>query len=332
VGDYSSQTEQLVNQIAVAVANWSVALAAANIQWLLSLLGQSTEPDLNVTLPVYDRMLAISLLLLGAVLAFALIERIAWGSMGTGLSLIPRVVAACFLAYAGLGIIKYVAGYAALLATAWSPDFTALSQALVHGVAVSDVALQSGKPIGPHVSTFGLIVTALSLNSLTVLLHLELVVRSALILTVTAFVPLVCVLAIWPRTANAATQLAEFLVGLLLSKFVIATVIYVGFRLVVVALTSATDSDTTENWMASGVAVLLIAAFSPVVIFSALRFAHTSAGSVARGWAGNAVSMAPVGRLLGRASTALAPLTQPIGRRLESAATKGIARLRRPRQ
>jgi hypothetical protein len=318
-GDYSAQATQLVNEVAIAIANWSVGIAVANIQWLLSLLGHASEPDLSAIAPVYDRMLAIALLLLGAVMAFALIERIVWGSLGTGLALIPRVMAASFLAYAGLGIAQYVAGYAALLATAWSPDFTNLTSTLAHATTVSDAALRAGAA-GPHVSTFGLIVTAMSLSFLTVLLHLELVVRSALILTVTAFVPLVCVLGIWPRTASSATQLAEFLLGLLLSKFVIATAIFVGFRLVVSALTSATDTDTTENWMASGVAVFLIAAFSPVVIFSALRFAHTQAGNVARGWAGAAVSMAPTGKMLGTANKLLGPRMRSAQKRI----TKGI--------
>src|SRR4029077_2373641 len=166
------------------------------------------------------------------------------------------------------------------------------------------------------------------MSSLTVILHLELVVRSALILSVTAFVPLVSVLAIWPRAIGAATALTEFLIGLLLSKFVVATVVYVGFRLVVVALISPTDTDATENWMASGVAVLLIAAFSPVVIFSALRFAHGSAGSIARGWAGTAVSMAPAGRLLGGARNALRPLARSAGQRIGSRIVSGLTRLR----
>ena len=316
MGDYSAQATQIVNAVAIAIANWSTAIAVDSIKWLLGTLGQSTEPDLAVIVPVYDRMLAISLLLLGAVVAFALVERIAWGSLGTGLALIPRVVAASFAAYAGLGLVKYVAGYAALLATAWSPDFTNLSNVLRHSVAASDLVTQSGGA-GAHVSTFGLIVTALSLSSLTVMVHLELVVRSALILTITSFMPLVCVLSIWPRMAGTATTMAEFLIGLLLSKFVVATAVYVGFRLVVVALVSPTDSDTTENWMASGVAVLLIAAFSPVVIFSALRFAHGQAGSAARNLTGAAVSIAPAGRLLGSANRFLRPLTRSVRKRLD---------------
>ena len=328
MGDYSAEANQLVNQIVIAIANWSTAVAVASVQWLLSALGQSSEPDLSVIVPVYDRMLAMSLLLVGGIMALALIERIAWGSLGTGIALIPRVVAACFFAYSGLAVLKYAAGYAALLATAWTPDFTALNQLLMHGVAVSDAVVSQQGTSGAHVSTFGLILTALTMSSLTVILHLELVVRSALILSVTAFVPLVSVLCIWPRAIGAATALAEFLVGLLLSKFVLATVVYVGFRLVVVALISPTDTDSTENWMASGVAVLLIAAFSPVVIFSALRFAHGSAGSIARGWAGTAVSIAPAGKLLGRARNAVRPLTRPIGRHVSSRITSGLSRFR----
>ena len=329
MGDYSAQANELVNQIVIAIANWSVAIAVVSVQWLLSLMGQATEPDLSVIVPVYDRMLAISLLLVGAIIALALIERIAWGSLGTGIALIPRVVAACFFAYSGLGVLKYVAGYAALLATTWTPDFTALSKLLMHSVAVSDAVVANGSS-GPHVSTFGLILTALTMSSLTMIVHLELVIRSALILSVTAFIPLVSVLCIWPRATAAATTLAEFLLGLLLSKFVVATIVYVGFRLVVVALISPTDTDTTENWMASGVAVLLIAAFSPVVIFSALRFAHGSAGSIARGWAGTAVSIAPAGKLLGSARNAIRPLTLPIGQHISSKITSRLSRLRRP--
>ena len=318
MGDYSSQAAELVNAMGVAIANWSTAMAVASVRWLIASLDQSTEPDLTAIAPVYNRMLAISLLVVGAIIAFALIERIAWSSQGSGLSLIPRVVAACFFAYAGLGAVKYVAGYSALLATTWTPDFTNLTNVLMHSVAVSDVATRTSA-VGPHVSTFGLIVTALCLSFLTVVVHLELAIRSALVLTVTAFVPLVCVISIWPRLAGAAAHLASFLVGLLLSKFVVATTVYVGFRLVVLALTSPNDTDATENWMASGVAVLLIAALSPLVIFQAVRIGHTAAGQVARGWIGGAAAFAPPTRLLGKAQRLGRALTARVGPRALSA-------------
>src|SRR2546428_4707286 len=323
MGGYSTQAHDLVNSLAIAIANWSTAMAVESVRWLIASLGQATEPDLAAIVPVYDRMLAISLLIVGALIALALIERIAWSSQGTGLSLIPRVVAACFFAFAGLSAVRYVAGYAALLATAWTPDFTHMSGTLMHSVAVSDAVAQSGGT-GPHVSTFGLIVTAMSLSFLTVVVHLELVVRSALILTVTSFIPLISVMAIWPRLAAAAAQLASFLIGLLLSKFVVATAVYVGFRLVVLALASPIDGDTTENWMASGVAVLLIAALSPLVIFQAVRIGHTSAGQVARGWVGGLAAFVPPTRVLGNAHQ----VGRSVLRRVGPRATKAITSLK----
>jgi hypothetical protein len=319
---YGTQA-QIVNQVATSIANWSTAMAVESIKWLLASLGQSTEPDLGTIVPVYDRMLAISLLLVGGLVALALIERLAWGSLGTSLAIVPRVVAATFFAYAGLGVVKYLAGYSALLATAWSPDFNKLTDTLLRHVAASDAVTQAAAS-GAHVSTFGLIVTALALSCLTVMVHLELVVRSALILTITSFVPLVSVMSIWPRLAKAATTLSEFLIGLLLSKFVVATAVYVGFRLVVSALVSPADNDTVENWMASGVAVLLIAAFSPVVIFTSLRFAHGQAGSVARSLSGAGLSVLPTGRLLGNASR----LAQPLVRSAQKRLTSRVASLR----
>ncbi len=325
-GDYSQQAARIVNDVVIAIANWSTAVAMASIKWLVGGLGASSEPDLSVVAPVYDRVLAIALLLLGTILALALIDSIATGTLEGSIGLIARVLASCFGAFTGLALVKYVAGHAALLATVWTPDFSSLNNVLAHSVAVSNSVVEQGGA-GPHVSTFGLIFTAMSVSCLAVVVHLELVVRSALILTVTSFVPLACVIAIWPRAVGAVTTMSEFLLGLFLSKFVVATVVYVGFRLVVVALTSAADTDTTENWMASGLAVLLIAAFSPVVIFSALRFTHTQAGSVARSFAGAATASAmtaggPTGKVVGRIGRAVRPAARSAQRRVTSAITR----------
>ncbi len=325
-GDLSREAAQIVNDVVIAIANWSTEAAVASIQWLVAGLGASSEPDLSVVAPVYDRVLAIALLLLGSILAFALIDAIATGTVEGSLALIARVVASCFGAFTGLALVKYVAGQAAILATVWTPDFSSLNDLLTHSVAVSNAVVEQGGA-GPHVSTFGLIFTAMSVSCLAVVVHLELVVRSALILTVTSFVPLACVIAIWPRAVGAVTTMSESLLGLFLAKFVVATVVYVGFRLVVVALTSAADTDTTENWMASGLAVLLIAAFSPVVLFSALRFTHTQAGSVARTFAGAATAtamtaVAPTGKVASRIGRVLRPLARSAQQRLSSSLTR----------
>jgi hypothetical protein len=98
--------------------------------------------------------------------------------------------------------------------------------------------------------------------------------------------------------ASSAAHLGEFLIGLLLSKFVVATVLYVGLHLVVPALINGHADTGHADWMESGVAVLLIAAFSPLVLFQALRFAHGTAGSVARNFGSAGVGMAPLGSVI----------------------------------
>ncbi|HUY73236.1 MAG TPA: hypothetical protein VMW11_01865 [Candidatus Dormibacteraeota bacterium] len=277
-------------QLLAGLAQLAIADSQAMLASLLHSFGAATEPDFSAIGPVYDRMLAIALLLVGAVIAFALIERIAGGKDGAGIFVLARTLAAVFGAYCGLGLVEYLAGYAALLATTWSVDLGTLANRLGALSASGAVNGQSGT------SVLGLILTALLLTFLALLVYLELIVRSALVLVLTAFIPFVCVLAIWPRMASAAAHLIEFLVGLLLSKFVVATAVYIGFQLILPTLLNTRAGG--PNWMESGIAVLLIAAFSPVALFQGIRFAHSTAGTAARDFGGAVVGMAPFGSVV----------------------------------
>ena len=131
---------------------------------------------------------------------------------------------------------------------------------------------------------------------------------AALVLTVTAFIPLVCVLAIWPRTAGGAVHLAEFIVGLLLSKFVVATAFVVGLSLLLPGVLGTAPKDGKADWMASGFAVLLITAVAPIALFQGIRFAHGEAGKVTRDLGGMALGVLPIGGAARRAGVLLAPL------------------------
>jgi hypothetical protein len=45
--------------------------------------------------------------------------------------------------------------------------------------------------------------------------------------------------------------------------------------------------------MVTGLAILFIAAFSPVVLVQGLRFTHSAAGTLVRGWGATAISLVP---------------------------------------
>lgn len=298
MGSQPSPGSDFVQQFVLALAAWASAGARAGIAGLLQSFGDSTEPDYLAIVPVYDRMLAIALLVTGAVIAIGPIERILGGQTGLSWNLVPRVLVAVFFAFSGFSLVQYLSNYAALLATAWSPDLARYAQSLTDPASVEHLSRNASA------GTLGaLIFTALLTILMAVLVHLELLIRAALMLTVTAFIPLVCVLAIWPRMTAAAIHLAEFLVGLMLSKFVVATVIYIGFGLVIPAMHGAQSADGKAGWLSTGLAILLIATLSPAILLKALHFAHGGAGGMVRGWGAGAMSviaMGPVARTAGR--------------------------------
>lgn len=314
-------TDAYIQQIVQAIVQWAISDALWGMGNLVHSFGEATEPDFTAVIPVYDRILAISLLVLGAVIAFGVIERILGGQQGVGLAVVPRVVVCVFFAYSGLSIVQYVTGKAALLSHAWDKD---LAPAV-------DPTRSTGAIVNPeqiHLSVVALICMALLISFLALVVYLELIVRAALVLTITAFVPLVCVLAIWPRMAGGAVHLAEFLVGLLLSKFVVATAFVIGLSLLLPAVLGEAPNNGKADWMASGFAVLLITAISPVALFAGIRFAHGGAGNVARSWGSMAVATIPVSSMTRRAGALLRPLTAPAGKRAASLTSAAVNRLK----
>ena len=312
-----------VTQIVQAITTWAIKDALSGISNLMHSFGDATEPDFTALVPIYNRVLAISLLILGAVVAFGIIERIFGGEHGLDLRVVPRVIACVFFAYSGLAIVQYATVHAALLGHAWDKELSAASPNAV-------VTAGSIDPSQIHLNVVALIIMALLISFMALVVYLELIVRAALVLTITAFVPLVCVLAIWPRLAGGALHLAEFVIGLLLSKFVVATAFVVGLSLLLPAVLGVAPHNGKADWMASGFAVLLITAISPVALFSGIKFAHGTAGRVARDVGGMAVGMTPVGALARTLPLAAVPMASKAAGRLSRAVRSGLGRLRKP--
>jgi len=290
VNPSSDYYSQYANQIVQAITAWAIKDALWGISNLMRSFGDATEPDFVALVPVYNRVLAISLLILGAVVAFGIVERIFGGQLGLGLAVIPRVVVCVFFAYSGLAVVQYATVHAALLGHAWDKELGAANPNTV--VSAGSVDLSQ-----VHLNVVALIVMALLISFLALVVYLELIVRAALVLTITAFVPLVCVLAIWPRMAGGAVHLAEFVIGLLLSKFVVATAFVVGLSLLLPAVLGEAPNNGKADWMASGFAVLLITAVAPIALFQGIKFAHGTAGKVTRDLGGMAIGMTPFGAL-----------------------------------
>ncbi|MBV9661237.1 MAG: hypothetical protein JO337_08785 [Acidimicrobiales bacterium] len=96
----------------------------------------------------------------------------------------------------------------------------------------------------------------------TVLVWLELMVRSSAVYVATFFMPLALAGFVWPSTAGMAKRVVEILAAAILSKFVIVASLSLGLA----ALGSGAGVDATV----SGAGILLLAGFAP---FTLLRLA-----------------------------------------------------------
>jgi hypothetical protein len=266
--------DQTVNQYAQSAAQSAAGAAGNAFASLIQAFGGATEPVFSTIAPAYNRMLAIAVLLAGAFAAMALIERVLGGPRGAGWEVVLRTAAAVAAATVGLSVVQYGAHYASLLASAWNTSALDVGNRF-HALYAS--SMSAGHALG---STVGLLLVSLLMFFLILLVFVELMLRAALILVTTTFIPLVAVMAIWPRFSSAAAHLADFLVALLLSKFVVVTAIFVCFSM-------AVNGASADSGMVIAIVALLIALVSPVILLQGIRHAQASTGTLARGWVGS---------------------------------------------
>lgn len=276
----SNYWDRYLNELALALARWSAEAAGGAVLTLLKAFGASTEPNLAAIANAYGRTLAVALILAGAFISLALLEHLLGGHRGAGWSVVPRTLSCVFLAFSGLGLLDYATSHANLLAQVWTLDFISQNHVLAAKVAA---LYAPGAINAPALGSIGgLILTALLTLLLALILYVELILRAALILVSATFLPLLCVMAIWPRLAAAAFHLAEFLFALLMSKFVIATAVYVGYSLIVSGFLAPPD-QVAANAMVVGLATLTVAAIAPIVLLQGVSFGQLAAAPLVRG-------------------------------------------------
>jgi len=103
----------------------------------------------------------------------------------------------------------------------------------------------------------------------TLLVWLELVVRSASVYLAAFFMPLSLVTFVWPATAGVAKRTIEILAALILSKFVIVA----GLTLGLAAVSTASTTDDTI----AGAAILLLSGFAPFALLRLAPIVETAA-------------------------------------------------------
>jgi hypothetical protein len=148
-----------------------------------------------------------------------------------------------------------------------------------------DTITDDSGPTGAAPALFVALLASIFAALAALAVWVELLIRSAGIYVCVLFFPVVLVARIWPKLEKWATRLAEALTALILSKFVIVAVLSVAAA----ALADSRASEGFNGVLAAG-ALLVFAAFAPLVLFRLVQFADPqiharggNAGTLARG-------------------------------------------------
>jgi hypothetical protein len=171
-----------------------------------------------------------------------------------------------------------------------------------HFLSATTTAL-SGPAGGPATPAFVLFLGGLAVVFGSFLLWIELLVRAAAVYVAVLFLPLALASLAWPAVSHWCRRLVDTLVGLVLSKFVIVTVL----SLAVSALAGGTNGQGSGGGFSAvlgGAALLFLAAAAPWALFRLLPFAEAAAISHLEG-VGRRSVQSVAGPTKGLANTAL---------------------------
>ena len=262
--------------------------------WLVSRVGQmldrSSRPALGSTwfTRQYRAMIGLAVALALVVLLCAVIHATLRQDVAmllrTAFVALPLALCLCFAAVTlveiALGVTDWMTAEVLRGFEADTGEFFA---------DVGDVLTPSGAAPGV-LPGFLLFLSALFLAVMTFMVWLELVMREAAIYVAVAFLPLSFAAMIWQRTAHWCRRLVDGLVAVILAKFTIASAI----ALAASAMAHAPDGDGGWTALIAGTAVMLVAAFTPLLLLRIIPFAETAAQSgLQRGAMRGAVASTP---------------------------------------
>ena len=220
-------------------------------------------------------VLALPMLLLAAIQA--LLRQDAWILLRSAFGYLPMAFILAGAAVVGTDLLVSITDDLSAMVTRGLGDS---SDNLLESVgqAYSDAIEDDSAGAVP---LFGVFLGAIILAIGAFVLWLEMVIRDAAIYIALFFVPLTFVAMIWPATSRYARRLVEFLIAVILAKFVIVAIIGLASAAITNAgATGAADDGQMFERMIAGAALLVLAAWSPFALLRLIPMMEIAAASV----------------------------------------------------
>lgn len=258
------------NSAVEGITTWVSDTAQWIVGKVIGFIDTSTSPSLDAAwfTERYRFMIGLAALVLLPMLLMATIRAIATQD-------ISQLVRSFFVHLP----VAILATFAAVVVTQALLTITdSFSEAVAEGVAgdASEIFDSVGAALastggGPVVPSFAIFIVSLLLILGSLLVWLELLVRSAAVTVSVFFLPVILAGLVWPATSRWTRRMVETLVALILSKFVIVAVI---------SLATAALAEPGRGGFGSlmgGTALMTMAAFAPMALLKLMPLAETAA-------------------------------------------------------
>lgn len=255
-----------------AVAGWVVGGAT----WLLGQIGDVLAATTTIDVGArwftahFDLMAGLAGVVVLPMLLVSVIQAVARQSAALLLrAFFVSLPLAALLTFAALQLVqmglKVTDDLSAYVAAGSGTDL----HHVLDGTITALTALSGAEGFPAFVLLLGALVVALGAFALWV----ELLLRAAAVYVAVLFLPLALASLVWPAVSHWCRRLVETLAALILSKFVIVTILCLALG----ALGSGSTGGAGFASVLAGAALLLLAAFSPFVLLRLVPLAESSA-------------------------------------------------------
>lgn len=275
-----------VSELAQAVVGAANEVLGA----VLEFISAPIRPDLDTDLYVegFGRMVAVSGVFATVLFLLGLIQAVARRS----LSDLGRVVGYTVGAFAATGVLLYLAqGFVALVDVATAQVAAGAPQDAVDTfeALMSPLTALAAGSLG---KAFLAVLLGLGVALGALAIYLELFLRAVTIHVLVYFLPLMLIGSIWEPTRRWAKRGIEFLAVVIFSKFVLFSVVALGWS----AVSSFGDQRLSTSWASvlTGLVLLIVAAFLPYLLFKLLPFMEAHVGRALAGRHAGRIASAPI--------------------------------------
>ena len=247
-----------------ALTKWVVDGAVWLLQQLANVVFNTTSPVLSVDWfrAHYADMVAVAWVVAPIFLLLGVIQAILRADLGLMGRMLGQLVVVALLATGAVALAQLLIGTVDQLSSFVSRNSAADLHHFLDGMsgtmAASVAAAESTSgPAGGLPLVFAFLAAVLTILG-AVLIWLELLARTLVIYAAMLFFPVLLATALWPRASGMVQALAEVLVAVIVSKFIIVVIVAAG-----VAALTATGSQNAGPSLLIGGGMLLIAAWAP---------------------------------------------------------------------